>query len=181
MDHPGRLYNLFRTLRATRPSKSIATPPTDPELDSNNAHTITGSPAVDSTLATLSGPELARLLAHVRMWNASARTSAVAQTVLHAILRLRTAEDIVAAFAKNDVADTNGLAAELDSHVQLGSKEKEQAALDLRALIDALIPYTERHFARAERLVQDSFVVDYVLGEMDLGMSVVAMDAMEVS
>ncbi|KAG9125341.1 U3 small nucleolar RNA-associated protein 13, partial [Ceratobasidium sp. 392] len=103
MDHPGRLYNLFRTLRGTRPSKTITS-----ESDSNDAHTITGSASVDTTLATLSGPNLARLLGHVRTWNASARTSAVAQTVLHAILRLRTAEDIVAAFAKPDSSEAEG-------------------------------------------------------------------------
>ncbi|KAG8696888.1 U3 small nucleolar RNA-associated protein 13 [Ceratobasidium sp. 394] len=179
MDHPGRLYNLFRTLRAARPSKPLH-PIFNSEADSEDAHTITGSASVDATLATLSGPDLARLLGHIRTWNASARTSAVAQTILHAILRLRTAEDIIAAFTKNDNPETDGLATELNSQIQLGSK-KGKEPLDLRALLDGLIPYTERHLARAERLVQDSFVVDYVLGEMDMGVAVAGVDAMEVA
>jgi U3 small nucleolar RNA-associated protein 13 len=33
-----------------------------------------------------------------------------------------------------------------------------------------MIPYTERHLSRMDRLVQDSFVVDYILSEMDDGM-----------
>jgi U3 small nucleolar RNA-associated protein 13 len=37
-------------------------------------------------------------------------------------------------------------------------------------MVDGLIPYTERHLARMERLVQESYMVDYVLGEMDDGM-----------
>ncbi|KAG8744948.1 U3 small nucleolar RNA-associated protein 13 [Ceratobasidium sp. 414] len=175
MDHPGRLYNLFRTLRTGRPSKplsSIVNSNADPE----EAHTITGSASVDATLAALSETDLARLLGHIRTWNASARTSAVAQTILHAILRLRTAEDIVAAFTKNDNPET---AADLNSQIQLGSK-KGKEPLDLRSLLDGLIPYTERHLSRAERLVQDSFVVDYVLGEMDMGIAVAGVDAMEV-
>jgi len=40
----------------------------------------------------------------------------------------------------------------------------------LKELVDALIPYTERHLSRMERLVQESHVVDYILGEMDDGM-----------
>ncbi|KAG8764718.1 U3 small nucleolar RNA-associated protein 13 [Ceratobasidium sp. 428] len=180
MDHPGRLYNLFRTLRATRLSKPLSSID-NTELDTEAAHTITGSASVDTTLATLSGSDLARLLGHIRTWNASARTSVVAQTILHAILRLRTAEDIVAAFTKNDTLETNGLGAELDSQIQLGSKQKNKEPLDLRSLLDGLIPYTERHLSRAERLVQDSFVVDYVLGEMDMGIALAGVDAMEVS
>ncbi|QRV81859.1 U3 small nucleolar RNA-associated protein 13 [Ceratobasidium sp. AG-Ba] len=174
MDHPGRLYNLFRNLRASRSSDPISSL-VSPNPASEAAHTITGSATVDTTLATLAGKDLARLLGHVRTWNASARTSAVAQTVLHAILRLRTAEDIVAAFEKDDA---EGLAAELNSQIR-GSKSKEP--LDLRSLLDGLIPYTERHLTRAERLVQDSFVVDYILGEMDMGVAVTGLDAMEVS
>ncbi len=33
----------------------------------------------------------------------------------------------------------------------------------------AFIPYTERHLARTERMVQDSYVLDFLIGEMDGG------------
>jgi U3 small nucleolar RNA-associated protein 13 len=39
----------------------------------------------------------------------------------------------------------------------------------LKELVDALIPYTERHLSRMDKLIQDSYMVDYVLGEMDDG------------
>lgn len=176
MDHPGRLYNLFRTVRSSRPSKPLSRRLGASLDDSEEGDTITGSIAVDTTLATLSGPDLARLLGHIRTWNASARTSAVAQTILHAVLKLRPADDIVAAFTKSESV------LEVDDFSLEGKENKQdKAALDLRALIDGLIPYTERHFARAERLVQDSFVVDYVLGEMDMGIAVAGVEAMGVS
>jgi len=54
-----------------------------------------------------------------------------------------------------------------DSAIAVSSKEKDMRAL--KELLDGLIPYTERHFARAEKMVQDSYVVDYVLNEMDSG------------
>ena len=49
-------------------------------------------------------------------------------------------------------------------------KKKPPAVLGLREVLDGLIPYSERHFARIDRLVQDSYVLDYVVGEMDGGM-----------
>ncbi|CAE6462884.1 unnamed protein product [Rhizoctonia solani] len=160
MDQPGRLLNLFKSVRSTRPTQSI----TSRTQDTDSTQTITGSTAVDQVLATLSGPDLARLLGHVRTWNASARTSTVAQTVLHAILSTHPTEDILAAFDKQ--VDTYG---------------KDKPGADLRSVVDGLVSYTERHLSRAERLVQDSFVVDYVLGEMDMGVTLGGLDAMEVS
>ena len=49
-------------------------------------------------------------------------------------------------------------------------KKKVRPVMGLRELLDGLIPYSERHFARVDRLVQDSYVLDYVVGEMDGGM-----------
>ncbi|CAE6415165.1 unnamed protein product [Rhizoctonia solani] len=171
MDQPGRLFNLFKSVRATRPTKSIAARTRDTESTQN----ITGSAEVDQVLATLSGPDLVRLLGHIRTWNASARTSTVAQTVLHAVLSTHTTEDIIAAFGKDE--NSQGLEAEFSNAL----KGKEKPGMDLRSIVDGLIPYTERHLSRAERLVQDSFVVDYVLGEMDMGIALGGLDAMEVS
>jgi U3 small nucleolar RNA-associated protein 13 len=36
--------------------------------------------------------------------------------------------------------------------------------------LEALLPYTERHLSRMDKLVQESYMVDYILGEMDGGM-----------
>ncbi|KZV74065.1 WD40 repeat-like protein, partial [Peniophora sp. CONT] len=110
--------------------------------------------AVMEVLRTLAPADLARLLGYVRDWNTRASTAAVAQRVLHALVRLRPADDIVGAFVPS----------ELDG---MDAKAKEGGEGGVRALVEALIPYTERHLARAERLVQESYVLDYVLGEMD--------------
>ncbi|KAF7975204.1 hypothetical protein HWV62_10276 [Athelia sp. TMB] len=109
---------------------------------------ITGRAAVDEVVRTLPGPDLARLLRYVRDWNAKAKTSVVAQGVLRAIVELRAAEDVMQAFGDGAGA----------------------GATPLKELVDALIPYTERHLARMDRLLQESYVVDYILSEMDDGM-----------
>lgn len=85
--------------------------------------------------------------------------------MLHAILKLRRAEDVLAAISASDVNNDQIDGDEAETR-QVGKTSGGGA----KELVDALIPYTERHLARMERLVQESYVVDYVLAEMDDGM-----------
>ena len=39
----------------------------------------------------------------------------------------------------------------------------------MREVVEALIPYTERHLTRTERMVQHSYVLDFLIGGMDGG------------
>lgn len=169
MEQPGRLYKLFKGLPASASSAEDDT-------------SITGSSAVDAVLRTLGGIDLAKLLRYVRDWNAQARTSIVAQRVLHAVVKLRRADDIARAFdtasiptppsfaiafpsAEDDAADAGGHGA-----AGAATSSDGKGASALREVVEALVPYTERHLARMEKLVQESYVVDYLLGEMDDGM-----------
>lgn len=137
-------------------------------LETYELSSITGNPAVDEVIRTLPQNELLKLIRHVRDWNATARTSAVAQLVLHAIVKLRPASDIQAAFGsqKRDLTpDENAEGGgKLDVEIKQGD--------GLREVLDALIPYTERHLARTDRLVQDSYILDFLLSEMDGGVGV---------
>ncbi|KAF9074899.1 U3 small nucleolar RNA-associated protein [Rhodocollybia butyracea] len=150
MQQPGRLLSLFRDV-GSRDSSS---------------QSISGDLAVDEVLRTLSGSDLTRLLGYARDWNANARTSEVAQRVLFAILKLRTAEDVMKTFtdeaaeialSKGDISNMNS-----SSSVKGGTALKE--------LIDSFIPYTQRHLTRMDKLLQESYTVDYILGEMDDGL-----------
>ncbi|EMD32645.1 hypothetical protein CERSUDRAFT_143697 [Gelatoporia subvermispora B] len=153
MEHPGRLLSLFRNLSSDAAAADV-----------DASTSITGHPAVDEVIRTLAGSDLARLLRYVRDWNARANTSAIAQRILHAVVKLRAVEDVIAAFGEDK---TLSLAAEVAD----GAVVKDPKGLTtLRELVEALIPYTERHLARMERLLQDSYVVDYLLGEMDDGL-----------
>lgn len=146
MEHPGRLFTLFKQLRAH-----------DTDIEDAHEDAFTGHAAVDEVIRTMHGKELAKLLKYVQTWNAQARTSSVAQGVLFAIVKLRSAEDIMAAFSMTGFGD-------------LGEQKAGAGSTALKELVDALIPYTERHLARMDRLVQESYVVDYLLSEMDDGM-----------
>lgn len=149
MEQPGRLLALFKNISATP----------DP------TPSITGNAAVDEVLRTLAPADLARLLRYLRDWNATARTSGVAQRVLHAVMKFRAAEDIARAFG-----DDSALAAVETSGGALAKTGSGAGATALKDWVEAMIPYTERHLARMDRLLQESYIVDYMLGEMDDGM-----------
>lgn len=169
MEQPGRLHTLFKNLPASASS-------------AEDVASITGSSAVDAVLRTLGGIDLAKLLRYVRDWNAQARTSIVAQRVLHAVVKLRRADDIARAFDAASVPTPSSFAiafpSTTDDATDAGGRGAAGAATSsdgrgasaLREVVEALVPYTERHLARMEKLVQESYVVDYLLGEMDDGM-----------
>jgi U3 small nucleolar RNA-associated protein 13 len=153
MSQPGRLFSLF---------KDVTSSPEDVDRPS-----IIGDPSVDEVIRTLGGSDLAKLLRYVRDWNTKAKTSTVAQKVLLTIVKLRSADEIIQAFGDETdekvFADGEAFQPSITTTVATGRTA-------LKELIDALIPYSERHLSRMEKLVQDSYVVDYLLGEMDDGM-----------
>ncbi|KAG5729099.1 putative U3 small nucleolar RNA-associated protein 13, partial [Termitomyces sp. T112] len=143
MQQPGRLLSLFRDVQSNN---------TDPA-------SITGRFSVDEVIRTISGSELAKLLQFARDWNTNAKTSRFAQRVMYAILKLRSTDDVMKAF--RDEQDEATLTGDTSASSKPGSALKE--------FVDAFIPYTERHLSRMNKLVQDSYMVDYILGEMDDG------------
>ena len=107
------------------------------------AGSITGSSAVDAVLATLSPSQLYLLLQRVRDWNTNARSAPVAQRVLHALLRM------------------------YPSSVWVEMARDRRMGGGMRDLLRALEVYTERHYRRVEELVDEGFLMEYMLGQMD--------------
>jgi U3 small nucleolar RNA-associated protein 13 len=147
MEQPGRLYSLLRDVRNTT---------TEADAEAGVTPSVTGHSAVDEVIRIMSSAELSKLLSYLRDWNARAKTSVVAQDILFAIVKLRSAEDIMAAFRSPVFLDSDGVTSHPDA-----------TTTTLKELVDALIPYTERHLSRMDKLVQESYVVDYLLSEMD--------------
>lgn len=146
MDHPGRLLSIFKSLIASGEHVS----------DFEHSESIVGHRSVDLVIRRLPPVELTTLLRHVRDWNTNAKTSSVAQTILYALFKLRTTDDISDTFSS--------------SGTLMHASAAPSVTSSLSELVETLIPYTERHLARLDRLVQDSYVLDYVLGEMDGGL-----------
>jgi U3 small nucleolar RNA-associated protein 13 len=138
---------------------------------------ISGSSLVDQVLETLHSSQLRALLGFVRDWNTSARTSHIAQLVLHAILRFHSADDIVSAFDKDDIQRREKSQREEEekrrtemrenkNHRQV-KRQRPEAASDLRTVIESILPYTKRHYDRAQRLLTESAMLQYTLACMD--------------
>lgn len=102
------------------------------------AGSLSGNLAVDSVLSNLSDSQLLLLIPRVRDWNTNARTAVLAQRVLGVILRSYSAERLAGVRGR-------------------GWKE----------MLDALAAYTERHYKRVEGLLEESYMVDFTLREME--------------
>lgn len=99
---------------------------------------LSGVHAVDEVLGSLSDGQLLILMQRLRDWNTNARTAVVAQRVLGVIVR---------SYSTTKLAGLRGR----------GWKE----------VLEALRVYTERHYRRVEELVDESYLVEYTLGEIE--------------
>lgn len=155
MQQPGRLLSLFKSVRGSLDIEGL-----------NLSKSFTGNLAVDEVIRTMSAEDLIVLIKFVRDWNSNAKTSEIAQEILYAIVKLRSAEEIMKMF-KPEATLT-------------GTEQSTDATGGLKEIVEGLIPYTERHLARMERLIQESYVVDFLLEEMDQGLLCGVTDLMEV-
>ncbi|PFH57051.1 hypothetical protein XA68_15582 [Ophiocordyceps unilateralis] len=105
---------------------------------------LCGQKAVDDVLVNLSDEQVFLLLLRLRDWNTNARTAPVAQRILWTLVRSYPASKL------SSLSVTGGK----------GQKSLEDVVHALRA-------YTERHYKRMEELVDESYLVEYTLQEMD--------------
>ncbi|KAM3534043.1 hypothetical protein MY4038_002696 [Beauveria bassiana] len=104
----------------------------------------TGLRAVDEVLGNLSDDQIFLLLLRLRDWNTNARTAPIAQRILWALVRSYPASKF--------------------SNLSVKGARGQQS---LKDILQALRVYTERHYKRMEELVDESYLVEYTLQEMD--------------
>jgi len=121
MSQPGRLLSLFK------------------EVSSHEQQsTLTGNASVDEVIKTLGGSDLAKLLRYVRDWNTNAKTAGVAQRVLFAVMKLRSAAEVMGAFGDEGAEKAfaeGGVGAVASSNSTGGTAVKE--------VVEGLIPYRQ--------------------------------------
>ncbi|TPX10456.1 uncharacterized protein E0L32_008675 [Thyridium curvatum] len=123
---------------------AVVTSPRGPEPGS-----LCGLRAVDDVLRSLSDDQLFLLLLRLRDWNTNARTAPVAQRVLWALVRSYPASKL------SSLRPAKGG----------GHGQGQQRSVG--EVLSALRAYTERHYKRMEELVDESYLVEYTLQEMD--------------
>jgi U3 small nucleolar RNA-associated protein 13 len=102
---------------------------------------LCGNKAVDEVLGSLADEQIFTLLLRLRDWNSNARTAPVAQRILWTLVKSYPASRF--------------------------SNLKVRGGQGLKDILDALRAYTERHYRRMEELVDESYLVEYTLREMD--------------
>lgn len=131
-------------LQLNHPGRLLALFTTVINTKNPDVGSLTGLFAVDQVLATLSDEQLFLLLLRLRDWNTNARTAPIAQRILWALVRSYPASKFSTLSVK-------------------GAKGQKS----LKEVLNALKVYTERHYKRIEELVDESFLVEYTLKEMD--------------
>lgn len=105
---------------------------------------LSGVREVDEVLRTLGDEQLFTLLLRLRDWNTNARTAPVAQKILWVLVKSYPAGRLA------------------------GLRGKGRGG-GVGAVLDGLRAYTERHYKRVEELVGESYLVDFMLREMEVG------------
>ncbi|KAF9884161.1 U3 small nucleolar RNA-associated protein 13 [Aspergillus nanangensis] len=156
LNHPGRLLSIFTTAidAADDPHATDA-------QKSERANSLTGDTAIDQVLQSLGSENLQNLLLRLRDWNTNARTSRVSQRILFALFRSYPASTFI----------------ELATSSMSKRRKDGRTTAAMKDILQALAAYTERHYRRIEELVDDSYLVEWVLGEMDGGVGLGALGA----
>ena len=131
----------------------------DTSQDGGQPESLTGNPGIDNVLQCLDPDNLYTLLLRVRDWNTNAHTSRVAQRILYALSKSYPPSAFIELATSHHGRPPDTM--DGDKSAKSGIKE----------VLEALIAYTERHYKRIEDLIDESYLVEWVLGEMDGGLS----------
>lgn len=162
LNHPARLLSLFTAAIDEVDGKKSEK---NDETDADSA--LTGNSSVDQVLQSLDQDNLYLLLLRLRDWNTNARTAKVAQRILYTLVRSYPASTFI------ELANRPPPAAA----TQGKRSRKDVGGLSLKEIFNALSSYTDRHYRRVEELVDESYLVEWILDEMEGGMGLVSGSA----
>ncbi|MCJ1435955.1 U3 small nucleolar RNA-associated protein 13 [Xylographa pallens] len=129
-------------LQLNHPARLLALLTTVVNTNPPEPTSLSGLLAVDDVLQHLADEQLFTLLLRLRDWNTNARTAPVAQRILWVLAKSYPATRLA------------------------GLKGRGKGS-GLKDVLDGLRAYTERHYKRMEELVDESYLVDYTLREME--------------
>eukprot|EP00026_Physarum_polycephalum_P002867 Phypoly_transcript_02876.p1 GENE.Phypoly_transcript_02876~~Phypoly_transcript_02876.p1 ORF type:complete len:830 (-),score=95.09 Phypoly_transcript_02876:113-2602(-) len=95
-----------------------------------------GQKQLADVIRKLTDEQLVKCLLFIRDWNTIGKFSVIAQQFLHAILLVHPLSKLV---------------------------EMTPKLMDLPAVLQGLIPYTEKHFNRIDNLIQSSYILNYTI------------------
>jgi U3 small nucleolar RNA-associated protein 13 len=159
LNHPARLLSLF-----TAAIDEVDGKKSEKDGDNDADSALTGNSSVDQVLQTLDQDNLYLLLLRLRDWNTNARTAKVAQRILYTLVRSYPATTFIELANRPPPATAT----------QGKRSRKDVGGLSLKDVFNALSSYTDRHYRRVEELVDESYLVEWILDEMEGGMGLVS-------
>ncbi|KAL5121822.1 U3 small nucleolar RNA-associated protein 13 [Pleosporales sp. CAS-2024a] len=142
MDQPGRLFSLLKQVVEEEEEEGTE--------NADRGSSMSGLAAVNKVLANLADEQVYKLLLRLRDWNTNVKTAPVAQKILSILFK---------SYPASRLARLRSPAA---GKVGGGAK-----ASGLKDVLDGIRAYSERHYKRVEELVDESYLVDFTLREMD--------------
>jgi U3 small nucleolar RNA-associated protein 13 len=106
--------------------------------------------------------QVEKSLLYIRDWNTNAKNSLIAQRALYEILSQFSAESLCKIPRIKEVRWL------LIGSVALICLPAHMLSFFTPQILQALIPYSQRHFQRVDKLVQKSFIIDYTLQSMQI-------------
>jgi U3 small nucleolar RNA-associated protein 13 len=132
-------------LQMDQPARLLSLLKSVTETEQPDAGSLSGLTSVDEVLASLADEQLYKLLLRLRDWNTNVRTAHIAQKILWVVVKSYPASRL----------------ASLRPQGKVGAKGS------LKDVLDAVRVYSERHYKRVEELVDESYLLDFTLREMD--------------
>ena len=115
------------------------------ETETPEKGSLSGLLAVDDVLSHLGDEQLYKLLVRLRDWNTNVKTAPIAQKILWTVVKSYPPSQL----------------ASLRPQGKIGAKGS------MKDVLDAIRAYSERHYRRVEELVDESYLLDFTLREMD--------------
>jgi U3 small nucleolar RNA-associated protein 13 len=132
-------------LQMDQPARLFSLFKTVIETENPDEGSLSGLHAVDAVLANLADEQLYKLLLRLRDWNTNVRSAPVAQKIISTVVKSYPAARL----------------ASVKPAGKIGAKGS------LKDILDAIRAYSERHYKRIEELVDESYLLDFTLSEMD--------------
>lgn len=137
--HRGSYHEAINlTLQLNHPARLLALLRKVTDINPPEEGSLSGLKAVDEALGSLPDARLMILMQRLRDWNTNAKTAVVAQRILGLVVGMYPATRLAALQVRG-----------------------------WREVLEGLRVYTERHYRRVEELVDESYLLEYTLREME--------------
>jgi U3 small nucleolar RNA-associated protein 13 len=175
--HPGRLLAVLRRAGPRRADAALGALARRAAASARKQQAAGAGGA--SSLEPGDDTDLRVLLSYAREWNTNARNCHAAQALVRRLLQALPPAAMVEALGggaaaaawargRNDDDDDSGSDGDDEGDRKNKRRARPPPPAPARDLVDGLLAYSERHFARVDRLLRATFLADYTLEAADV-------------